>query len=256
MNWLYAVAVGMLPAGLVAYGGVPNVRQVWKHLDRTDRLQTALVMMLVIMLSGGSGAAAYFPLKLNMLYYASVHYSLVIASSIVFLVSVRYRRLWPGWALGLSLAIPAALLVVAVPSAILPYFRSGTAEGIAEVPTGISTKPVIESVERMQEALANVEEQVSVESKNIDNLMRVLVQEIEAKNEQLTSTRMELERLSKEVEHYKTLASLSEEQAQAVVDALNRARYIDYFVGFISGLASSAVVFVIQLFLKRIRQQS
>lgn len=194
-----------------------------------------------------SGISAFFTLKLSII-FGLAHYLLVVSCCILLLRAFKKAS---DLIAGIAVITPIIIFSIAIPFSIFPYFASRTESKTAEAPKKISVTPIHKGLNTIKGILDNLEKQVGIESKNINSLRTVLVKDIENKNEQLKNTQIELERLSKEVEHYKTLASLSEEQTQAVIRALNSSKYFDYLAGFIIGLIISGTFFLIQTFVSR-----
>ncbi len=235
MNPLYAALLGTPVFVLIAWGTLRR----WGEFNGAQRFVSTMILIIFTM----AAIAAYYPLNLNVI-YGVCHYLVVVASSIVFLVGIGYDKIRADWP-ALLLLFPFIVLIVAIPVAILPQFGLGTTEAMAP-PSEISTKPIIESFDRIKEALQNAESQLSIESRNIDTLTAILIREIEVKNSQLRDIRTELQSVRKELEHYKELASLTEEQAQAVINAMRREKYVDYLVGFGIGIITGGMLFFIQ----------
>ena len=90
----------------------------------------------------------------------------------------------------------------------------------------------------MSVAAANIETERRAVKTAIDQLLVNLRQ----RNERLRELSVQQQQLVREVEKYRALATLSEEQVSAVIAALARGKYVDYVIGFLLGLASSAIV--------------
>ena len=107
--------------------------------------------------------------------------------------------------------------------------------------------------------LLAVEEGVKEERRAADRAIDALVSNLEKRNKELQLMRSEQEGLKEEIEQYKKLASVTQEQANAITEAigrgLKRGRYFDYLIGFVIGLASTGVFYIIRRFVELKRRR-
>ncbi len=145
----------------------------------------------------------------------------------------------------LTLSAPFVMLIVAIPVAVIPYLS--IAPKVEELPIEqIDPAPIIVNLNRINDSIEELENQLIVESRNIDVLSEAVVSELEKRNDELEHISNERAKVVAELNYYKSLASLTKNQVQAVVSALQRSRYLDYFVGFLIGLVTGGLFFIVQ----------
>ncbi len=137
--------------------------------------------------------------------------------------------------LGSSIAI---CLVLTVPMSILPFYRG---EHIA---TESSTVDVIRAIEidSIKSKFSELEAVLTKEGEKIREALATVTKEIDAQNAELNKLQREKEGMMAELEMYKNIVNLTEDQVNAVTNILGRGKYIDYTIGFLLGLLSSAIV--------------
>ena len=140
------------------------------------------------------------------------------------------------------------MFIIVIPVAVVPHFRNVTYVGTISEAEEISTLPIIENFNKIKELIKSTEDELISQSENIDKLVDELISEIERRNIELREINQERADVLTELEYYKTIASLTKEQSDAVYRALQRARYIDYIVGFAIGIFTSGFFFMIQHF--------
>jgi hypothetical protein len=139
------------------------------------------------------------------------------------------------------LAVGVALFIV-VPTAILPRIHLDLdadrqdRQSFAELDVGFVEK----SLESMRSSMDSTMSSIETEKKNMSAAIEKLSAGLTQRNRQLREINEKHRQLQQEVEQYKALANLTEEQADAVSAALHRGKYLDYLVGFVLGVASSA----------------
>lgn len=146
------------------------------------------------------------------------------------------------------LMVTIVMFVSAIPIAVFPYYsepiRSTTMPELKE----LSADPIIDNLSKIKRYLSDVELQLSEQSSNIDDLSTGLREFINEQNTELAEIFAEQEKVLAELDYYKSLASLSEEQSQAIIQALERNRYLDYVIGILIGLCTGGLFFLIQHF--------
>ena len=238
MNPLYAVLLGALVFALTTWGTLLRWRE--DEYFRPPRVLMATVLIVFTI----AGVAAYYTWNYNNI-YGVVHYVVVLASSVFYLVGYGYDKVQSKWPALFFLA-PFIVLVVSIPVAIFPQLVMETTTKVVEPPIEISTDTIIESFDRIKEALDTAESQLSTESRKIDILTTTLIREIEDSNNELSNIRTELQSVRKELAHYRELASMTEEQAGAVIIAMKGQQYVGYLVGFGGGILIGGMFFLIQ----------
>ena len=210
---------------------------------------------------GTSGAVTPFAFALSPI-YGLLHYAFVLLSAFIFgIIGIRsfkdgtisLQGLFPVSSFLSSLAFPPILLLVAIPSAVLPYIRAETPTPPASQEIG--TIAIKETFSRIKDGLSEIERNIALESQNIDQSIENLTQDIESRNQELTALVDEQARMAEEIKKSRELAGLTEDQAKAVFAEFNRNKvrdqFLDYGVGFVLGLLSSGFYFVMQRFTSR-----
>ena len=238
MNPLYAVLLGALVFALTTWGTLLRWRE--DEYFRPPRVLMATVLIVFTI----AGVAAYYTWNYNNI-YGVVHYVVVLASSVFYLVGYGYDKVQSKWPALFFLA-PFIVLVVSIPVSLLPQFALEPTTKVVEPPIEISTETITESFDRIKETLDNAESQLSAESRNIDTLTAILIHEIEDSNNELINIQTELQSVRKELAHYRKLASMTKEQAGAVIIALKREQYVGYWVAFGVGILIGGLSFLIQ----------
>jgi len=204
---------------------------------------TGIVLICITIANGASASFAY---NINPI-YGIVHYGLILSYTISTLL-YTYKIFRNQFISVIGFLIVITLFIIVIPVAVIPHFRPQAPLTSAHIPSEISTESFTKSFSRIRYVLSDIERKISKETTNIDNSIIALIKEINARNEQLRALHGEQSRLSEQVEYYRKLASLTEEQTQAVIQALQRGKYTDYIIGFIIGLLSSGVFFALQKF--------
>ncbi|MFQ6027983.1 MAG: hypothetical protein ACE5Q6_10865 [Dehalococcoidia bacterium] len=247
--YISAPVLGATIAGVLIVGAVLN-----RDLIISSPTDGFLVGIAVVVFSISS-AAAPFAYELTPI-YGIIQFFLVLLSAVLILVSLTNLIEDTDKAFVLfigTLIVPVVLLLVAIPVAVLPYFRSDAPSSPPPLAsTEIRTEAITESFSRIKDTLNEIDKDIALESENIDQSIEKLTKEIDARNEELRTLVEEQSRMAEEVDTLRELANLSEKQADAVVEALNRGKtrdkFLDYAVGFGLGLLSSGFFFVIQRF--------
>ena len=104
-------------------------------------------------------------------------------------------------------------------------------------------KAIEQKLENIKLSFNKAENKIREETRAIDKTMDAVLEEINKKNNVLINTKKETKRIQAEIEQYKALASLTESQIKSVVSALDKGKYIDYFIGLLSGMFSSLLVY-------------
>ena len=141
-----------------------------------------------------------------------------------------------------TLLVASAALVIVVPTAVLPKIHldlapdSHDGQSIAELDVSFVDK----SLKTMKSSVDSTVSSIEEEKKNMTAAIEKLSAGLEHRNRQLREMNEKHRLLQQEVERYKVLAKMTETEADAVSAALQKGKYLDYFIGFILGFASSA----------------
>lgn len=239
--YLRALVMGAIIAFLEILDLAAGIKDVAEH-----RKTIIIVAIIFVCISIANGASASFAYNINPI-YGIVHYGLILSYGI-FTLLYSYKIFRNQFIIITGFLIVITLFIIVIPVAVIPHFRPQAPLTSAHIPSEISAESFTKSFSRIRYVLSDIERKISKETTNIDNSIIALTKEIDARNEQLLALRAEQSRLSQQVEYYRELASLTEEQTQAVIQALQRGKYIDYIIGFIIGLLSSGVFFALQKF--------
>jgi len=222
----------------------------WAQTGRWGKLFSALLWLAFIV----SAFFSYYAFKVNFVYGLS-HYLVALATSILITIETsisekRPREKWGLFETGILSSVLALLImfIVVIPVAVIPNISGDQKAETALPPSQISAEPIIESLDSIKESILNVEGEFMQLYTNIDTLSSTFIMEIQKRNDELRKLSEEQDRVLSELEYYKSLASLTEEQAAAVIGVLNRSRYIDYGVGILIGLSTGGLFFAFQYF--------
>jgi hypothetical protein len=108
------------------------------------------------------------------------------------------------------------------------------------------------SFSNIESSFKEIDEIIETETSYINELIIKTRTQIESKNSELKELNQQQIELQEQMEQYKQLSTISEEQAKALLVALNRNKYLEYLIGFGIGLLSSiAAAYIFTLFKKR-----
>ena len=233
------------------------IRNAQKKSEREAVYYVILTIVGVVI--GAAGAVTPFAYALSPI-YGLLHYATVLLSAVILAIlgmgdeskSIR----WFVSSFFSAVAFPPILLIIAIPLAVLPYFRSEAPSLLPpQASPEISTQAITETFSRIEDGLSEIERDIALESENIDQSIENLTKDIETRNTELRALVEEQSRMAEEVKISRALADLTEEQGKAVVNALNRGKtadkFLDYGVGFLLGLLSSGFILVMQRFTSR-----
>ena len=134
-------------------------------------------------------------------------------------------------------------LIISIISGFLYYSYKSTKDFIAAEEINLTL--LENSVEKVKNNFSSMEKSISKESKNIELIFDEIREELKQKNDELENIKNRELELLKQVEHYQSLASLSEDQVKAVNTALNSNRTKDLIISFIIGFFSSLMVWIV-----------
>jgi hypothetical protein len=141
-----------------------------------------------------------------------------------------------------SIPLTYILFLIAVPTAIIPYFRGQRKSEIIEMDLPFDLGFIAAGFENIRQNFQGVQKAISSETLNIDRAISRFQENLQSQSNEFKRLQNELVRTKEELEEYRTLASLTKQQRDTLLAALSRQKYVDYLVGFILGVASSALV--------------
>ncbi|WBX78370.1 hypothetical protein PG911_08930 [Tenacibaculum ovolyticum] len=106
----------------------------------------------------------------------------------------------------------------------------------------VNITPIETSIGNVKIKFKELEKIISVESMNIDNLFSEIYDEINTKNKEIKNTRVQHNKLREEINHYKKLANISQEEAKAIRQEIDKNDSINYLISFALGILSSGLV--------------
>jgi len=139
-------------------------------------------------------------------------------------------------------SISLGSLIIAVPGVVIPYFRRRGSHVTESAVGSLKVDFVTKGFDKIKESFGDVQKAVSRETSEIHTAIAEFQKNLQRQAEDLEKLQDTLRKTKEELEEYKSLASLSKKQRDAVLAVLSRHKYVDYIVGFILGMASSALV--------------
>lgn len=128
------------------------------------------------------------------------------------------------------------------PASILLTFSAlwQTSTGLPnDVSAAESSDFVEERAKEIRLKINSMTDEIESEKDKIDNALHALVKNVEEKSNEVLVLQNEHTKLLEDIEFYKSLSSLSEEQTKAVVENLNKGKHKDRAFGFVLGVISS-----------------
>jgi len=151
-----------------------------------------------------------------------------------------------------SWILSGIMLIIAIPTSVIPNFPTQKSLIMRDNYGEIKLDFISESLSKIKDSFDAVELNVSEESKNIDKSINNLLNNIDNSNNELKRLKKEQMKLSSEIDQYKKLASVTEQQATAIRTMIRRGKYLDYIIGFFIGLTSSTTILLIKKYSKRL----
>lgn len=143
---------------------------------------------------------------------------------------------------------------LAVPATIIPFFRGHLKANDRPPNSLFDISFVIHGFENIKRDFQRVQEAIVRETSGIDDAIDEFQKNLQSQADELERAQKELARTKEEIKEYETLVSLTKEQQDTLLSVLGRRKYIEYLVGFILGIISSAMVewfpSILDLFLK------
>ena len=147
------------------------------------------------------------------------------------------------------------IILIIFPLFILIFLTPKVLSSLSEnniVSDKIDISQIEKSFSNIESSFYDIDKIIESETSNINKLISQIKTQIESKNQELKQLNEQQNRLLEEVEHYKKLSSINREQADALLVALNRNKYLEYIIGFAIGILSSlAAGYIFIVLMKR-----
>ncbi len=144
-------------------------------------------------------------------------------------------------------------IVIAVPLTVIPYYRQTPQPPQVEL---LSTTFLTDSLDQIGNSFQDVEKAIKSERGKIEISIQKLLSDFEKSKKDLEKVSEQQKQLKAEAEYYKQMASLTKAQARAVESMLRRSKYVDYFIGFLVGIASSVTAIILSKFKPQMLRKS
>ena len=134
-------------------------------------------------------------------------------------------------------------LTIAVPAAIVPQMKSNTAHD--QSPPGeieLNTEFIEDSLTINKGSLRSAQASNDHENKVVNDAINGLLKDLEARNTAIRELEQQEAEMLAEIRQLREISTISENQAHAIIKALNKGKYFDYLMGFVIGLASSGMI--------------
>lgn len=183
-------------------------------------------------------AGAWFAWQIN-IFYGLVYGALIYGALFLIFATDYYNVPWrhAKWVTPLALVIFLALGVTVFPFAILPTLRPKASR--QQVNAGIDLAVFSQSADQIQRSMTKAVSDIQGEQQRLDVATQRLLAAVAAQNTAIKRLEGERAQLAEQVRYQTALASLTKPQADAIAQSLTRGKYIDYFLGFLIGVASS-----------------
>ncbi len=230
MSLGYAFLVGFLPLFATT-----SVSIFLDHRKTGLGIMPGFVALVVLTLPGfGIPFAWDFDWRFGLLFG-------ILAYSVPLLLTVAlFADRWtdPLTTLASRFLLGSMLCSIVTPAINLQALRSGP----TEIGPVVETIQSVTSIPLIRERFSDLEQLLQVEGEKIQVSLESVFDEVEKQNVELQELRAEEQRLKAELETYKKLLELDEPKVQAIRSLLNRGKYLDYGVGLLLGVLSSAAV--------------
>jgi len=110
---------------------------------------------------------------------------------------------------------------------------------------GIDVDLLKKSFKKISDKYEEIDLAISSETENIKREIELTLKKVEEKNEEIKLLKKRESDLISQVKYYKNLSSLTKEQSDAVVQALERNKSFDYLIGGVVGFIASFFVALI-----------
>lgn len=139
--------------------------------------------------------------------------------------------------------IPFSPIIILIVTMVL-FFSTYTVQGNDAVEK-INLERLENSIYKVQDNFVSMKELIENESQSIEDVFQEIRTEFENKNNELKNTIKREKELIAQIEHYKTLTSLSKEQVEAVNQSLKQSKNSDLILSFVIGFLSSLMVWIV-----------
>lgn len=241
VHWVYVLILAVLPAAAFGAAWLRALAPDWRSRGIENLLPVGFILGLETAALAAAGGITYTLVHLSPV-LGAVHYLLLLSCTSI--LAWGADRIIPQRVLRqlekVGFVAPYVLLMLALGAVMVAGRAPAAAPGTAEV---------VASVARITALLDSVEREVSQESAKVDTLLAAILQDLDRKNEQLAEAQRQLDSLSAELEYYRALADLSENEANAVLEAFraeSRAQtlrniLIGFGVGLVTGVLSGVM---------------
>lgn len=132
--------------------------------------------------------------------------------------------------------------VIAVPFAIIPGMRKQGSIVPRHREIQIDTSVIQDAFSNVQKSFVQIQSAAARETKILDEAIDALKKQIFAQQTELERTNKQLTIAEEEVAEHKALASMTNEQRDAIIRLMSNRKNVDYIVGFVLGVLGSALV--------------
>lgn len=101
------------------------------------------------------------------------------------------------------------------------------------------------SVARIQTSINRAAGDIQREQSNIESATKELLEDLDRRGKTIRRLQDERDRLAKQIQQERAIATLTTHQAEAIRLSLSRGRYFEYLIGFLIGIASSLTATVV-----------
>jgi hypothetical protein len=245
MNIITSILMTIPIIGISIYDTILDIRN-------KKNIQTLILNIFLWLIIIFSSFLSYYAFQINV-YYGIAQYLFPLMLSICVLFydfnANREMKRFEAILFGFILIVNLIMFIWIIPIGLLPNLR--VMDNKLAVTQSISPDPIVNNLSQIQQSIGTVEDQLKEQSDNIDYLSKSLVQEIEKKNDDLKKINDERNKLESDIAYYDSLASLSKDQADSIINALNRSKYIDYIFGFIIGIITSGIFYFLPRLTRR-----
>jgi len=202
-----------------------------------------VVFFILLMLSGFGisilvkSIFPYLPTTAYLIYF----YSIITAFGfLVFAYGDPKAEILPFITI-INLFMPVLIIVIGFP---LIYIIAPRPERMEEFPIRkYEMEKIKTNVSKVKDSFILLEKKIEQHSAQVDSSFNKIIEEVETKNNELAAIEKEVQKVKSDLQYYHSLSTLSQEQSQAIIDTMNRNKWVDYLVGLISGIISSLIVY-------------
>mgnify|MGYP001806312546 CR=1 FL=1 len=144
-----------------------------------------------------------------------------------------------------TIIFPIIMIIIMAPSIVSSFNQKDYTYNEIDI------RQIENSFSKIESSFKGIDKIIETETFNINELIAKTKKQIEDKNQELVNLNEQQNKLKTQLEYYKRLTSINEEQAQALLVALNRNKFLEYIVGFGIGLLSSIAASYVYSILKK-----